>query len=157
MKRIITLVTLLFLLAAGHVSAMGSCALGGVENIRLLPEGAIERVYITLTCTSDASGVSAYSIVPDTFRVRGWYLYSVTTDPSGVSVPTDQYDVTLVTAGEDIAGGLLANRSSTLTQTVAIPPPTLFWHMVDGTIVVTFANITANPGIVVMTLRFTRN
>jgi hypothetical protein len=58
---------------------------------------------------------------------------------------------------EDIAGGLLANRSATVNETVVIAPTTLGYHMMDGSMVITFAAETANPSTIDMTLRFTVN
>jgi hypothetical protein len=154
-KLLSAIIILLVLVFAGEVLAVGSCVLTSTENVSVL--GERQRKIITFTCTSDAGGIATYNFVPTTFGVRGWYLYSVTTDPNGTSAPTDQYDITYVMGGEDIAGGLLVNRSSTLTQTVAMAPSVLGYHMADGTIVMTFANITAAPGIFVMTQRWTAN
>jgi hypothetical protein len=59
--------------------------------------------------------------------------------------------------GEDVAGGLLGNRSATATETVRISPTTLGYHMADATMAITFADETANPSVIVMKLRFTAN
>ena len=156
MKRLLAAIVILLVLGfAGEVLATGACVHTSTETVNVL--GERQRKIITFTCTSDGSGIATYSFSPATFGVRGWYLYNVTTDPSGVSAPTDSYDVTYVVGGEDIAGGLLANRSSTLTQTVAIAPTTLGYYMGDGAIVMTFANITSNPGIFVMKMYWTTN
>ena len=154
MKRtILAVVAAMVLLAAlaGVTWAAGSCVLTSQEQFKVA--GAFERKYVTLTCTGDGS-ITAYSFSPVTYGVRGWYLYNVTTNP-GTSAPTDNYDITLVVDGEDIAGGLLANRSTSATQSVALAPTTLGYHMADGTMAITFANNTANPSTIVMTLRFT--
>lgn len=146
-----TLLAIGLILVACQVGwAAGSCVHTSTENIMINNERA--RTIVTLTCTGDGS-ITAYSFVPSTFGVRGGYLYNVTTNP-GTAAPTDNYDITLVVDGEDIAGGLLANRSTSATQTVAIAPTTLGYHMADGTMAVTFANNTANPSTIVMTLRF---
>ena len=148
---------LLLSLASAEVlaaAAAGSCVL---TSKTLIPvEGKTQRMYFVLTCTGTTGGIAAYSFVPATQGVRGWYLYNVTTDP-GAAAPTAAYDITLVVDGEDIAGTLLANRSATATETVAIAPSTKGFHMMDSTMAITFANDTEAASTIVMTLRFTQN
>ncbi len=158
MKKL--LAALIIILAmAGQVLAAGSCVkTGSTEKISI--DSKTQRIIVTLTCTGDGT-IAAYTFNPATYGVRGWYLYSVTTDP-GTSAPTADYDITLVTdgtysAGEDIAGGKLADRSATATQTVAISSSTIGYWMVDEPFNITFANETANPSTIVMRLRFTSN
>lgn len=157
MKKLLSsLIIIVAVLLAGQVWATGACVqTGNTETIRV--NGEPVRKVITFTCTSDGSGIAAYTFTPATFGVRGWYLYAVSTDPDGTSAPTNSYDITFVRGGEDIAGSLLIDRSSTLTQTVAIAPTTLGYHMADGAIAFTFANITSNPGIFVMKTYWTAN
>jgi hypothetical protein len=157
MKRIAIAAALVLMVMAGNVWAMGSCVLTSTEKVVI--DSKTQRVYVTLTCTSDGSGITAYSLSPDTYRIRGWFLYNVTTDPSGTSAPTDNYDVTLLTSGgEDITNGTaLLNRSTSTTQTALISDSTRGYHMMDSALAVTFSGITSNPGILVMTLRFTSN
>jgi P pilus assembly chaperone PapD len=153
MKRLIGIIAVILILVASQVFAAGSCVVSSTEKVVI--DSKTQRVYVTLTCTGDGT-IAAYSFNPVTFGVRGWYLYNVTTNP-GASAPTDNYDITLVSDSEDIAGGLLADRSTSATQTVAIAPTTLGYHMSDGIIAITFANETANPSTIVMTLRFSSN
>ena len=154
MKKVLAgFIVVLVLGFMGEVFAAGSCVKSTVEKVNVA-NGKAFRQYITLTCTGDGT-IAAYSFVPSTEGVKGWYLYNVTTDPDGTSAPTADYDITLVVGGEDIAGGKLANRSDTATQTVAIAPTTQGYYMADGTMVITFANETASPSIIVMKLRFT--
>jgi hypothetical protein len=158
MKKILSAVIILLVIGfAGQVWATGSCVLTSTQDITV--NNQIQRKYITLTCTSDGSGIAAYSLNPATYNMRGWYLYNVTTDPDGTSAPTNNYDVTLLTSGgEDITNGTaLLNRSSTVTQTALISDSTRGYHMMDSALAVTFSGITSNPGILVMTLRFTSN
>lgn len=138
---------------SGVAYAAGSCTRTSKELIQV--EGRTQRIYITLTCTGDGS-IAAYSFDPTAEGVRGMYLYNVTTNP-GTAAPTNLYDITLVTEGEDIAGTLLNNRSDTATETVAIAPTTKGYHMTDQAISITFANEAANPSTIVMKLRFTVN
>lgn len=149
------LVGLVLVLWATMVHATGSCVLTSVEKVQI--DSRAQRVYVTHTCTSDAGGIAAYTFNPVTYGVRGWYWYNITTDPDGTSAPTNLYDITALVSGEDVAGSLLGDRSSTARQTVVIAPTTLGYHMADGNIVFAFTNITSNPGIFVMTNRFTSN
>lgn len=153
MKKLGLIIIGIFLLALPlQAMAAGSCVVTAQEKVAI--DGKQQRTYLTLTCTGDGS-ISAFSLVPNTYGIRGWYLYNVTTDPG--TAPTADYDITLVVAGEDVAGGRLADRSATDTQTVAISDSTRGYHMMDGTMVLTFANNSANPSVIVVTLRFTSN
>ena len=151
MKKVLLALALVVLMASS-VWAAGSCVLKSSELV--YGNNSIQKKIVKLTCTGDGS-ISAYSFDPGTFGVRGWYLYSVTTDPG--TAPTADYDITLVVNGEDIAGGLLGDRSATATQTVAIAPDTLGYHILDEAIAITFANNSANPSVIVLTLKFTDN
>ena len=118
--------------------------------------GKVEKVIVRLTCTGDGS-ITAYLFDSKTFDVLGFYLYSVTTDP-GTSAPTDNYDITLVVSSEDVAGGLLADRSTSATQTKIICPTTQGYHIMDNNdMAITFANNSANPSTIVMDLEFVKN
>ena len=161
MKKVLLALAFVVLMASG-VMAAGSCVI--TSNTRVpIPTIAeandVQRQYVVLTCTGDSSNgsITAYSFVPATFGVKGWYLYNVTTDPDGTAAPTGDYDITLLAGGEDISGTLLTDRSATLTQTVAIAPTTQGYPMADGTMAITFANQNAASAVVVMTLRFTTN
>jgi len=152
MKRILFLAVAFVLLACQITLAAGSCVRTSTETVNVLNSG--QRKIITLTCTGDGT-IAAYSFNPVTYGVRGWYLYNVTTNPG--TAPTADYDITLMVDSEDVAGGLLANRSATATQTVQISPATLGYHMADATMAITFADETASPSVIVMKLRFTAN
>jgi hypothetical protein len=151
MKKVLLAVVFVMLFASS-VLAAGSCVLTSSEKV--YGTYSVQKKFVTLTCTGDGS-ITAYSFDPGKFGVRGWYLYSVTTDPG--TAPTADYDITLVVNGEDIAGGLLNNRSASATETVAIAPTTIGFPIMDDVIAITFANNTANPSVIVMTLKFTDN
>ncbi len=151
MKRLFVVLFALLLFASTSFAA-GSCAW---TNGAVAGYGDDKRE-IELTCTGDGT-ITAFSIVPKDYKVRGFYLYSVTTDP-GTSAPTEGYDITLVVDGEDIAGGLLADRSATLTETVVIAPTTKGYPIMgDSAMAVTFANETANPSTIVIKFKFVKN
>jgi len=151
MKKVLLALAFVVLMASS-VWAAGSCVVKSNELV--YGTNSIQKKIVKLTCTGDGS-IAAYSFDPGAFGVRGWYLYSVTTDPG--TAPTADYDITLLVNGEDIAGSLLIDRSATLTQTVAIAPTTLGFHLADEAIAITFANNTANPSVIVLTLKFTDN
>ena len=152
-KILLSLVCLL--LFAGTAFATGSCTATYVTNDTVL--NYVQRTVVTLTCTGDGS-IGAYTLEPSTYNVQGWYLYDVTTKPgTGGNTPTNGYGITLLVHGEDIAGGLLASRSSTLTQTVVMAPPTIGYSVMNDTITVTISGETANPSTFTIILRFTAN
>ena len=154
MKKIVSiLLVVAVVLFAFNAFATGSCTEKTVTNDTVL--NSIQRTVVVLTCTGDGS-IASYTLAPSTYNVQGWYLYDVTTIP-GTSAPTDGYGITLIVHSEDIAGGLLANRSSTLTQTVAIAPPTIGYNIMNDSITITFSGETASPSTFTLTLRFTAN
>jgi hypothetical protein len=151
MKKVLLAVVFVMLFASS-VMAAGSCVVTSSEKV--YGTNSIQKKIVKLTCTGDGS-ITAYSFDPGTFGVRGWYLYSVTTDPG--TAPTADYDITLLVNGEDIAGGLLNNRSATATETVLISPTTAGFPILDEAIAITFAANTASPSVIVLTLKFTDN
>ena len=154
MKRIALLLAVILLVVfSGQAMAAGSCVQTNVEDVAF--DGAMQRRYVTLTCTGDGT-IAAYTFSPSAYGVRGWFLYNITTNP-GSSAPTADYDITLVVDGEDVAGGLLADRSTSATQTVAIASSTQGYHMADQSMAITFANEVASPSTIVLKLRFTKN
>lgn len=154
MKRIFLTLAIL-LMWTGYAFGAGSCVFTSKQAF-YGDTGKVEKVIVRLTCTGDGS-ITAYSFDAKTFDVLGFYLYSVTTDP-GTSAPTADYDITLVVDSEDIAGGLLADRSTSATQTKVICPTNIGYHIMDSNdIAITFANETANPSTIVMDLEFVKN
>ena len=152
MKKILVAMMMLFLWTS-YAFGAGSCVFTSKQAF--MGDAGIDKVIVRLTCTGDGS-ITAYSFDSKTFDVLGFYLYSVTTDPG--TAPTADYDITLVVSGEDIAGGLLADRSATATQTKVICPTNLGYHIMDNNdMAITFANNTANPSVIVMDLEFVKN
>jgi hypothetical protein len=151
MKRILLIVAA-FIVLTSTAFAAGSCVW---TNGAAAGYGDDKRE-IELTCTGDGT-ITAFSMIPKDYKVRGYYLYSVTTDP-GTSAPTAAYDITLVVNGEDIAGGLLADRSASNTETVVIAPTTKGYPIMgDSAMAVTFSGETANPSTIVITFKFVKN
>lgn len=142
-----------FLLIPSATLAAGSCVFTSVETYGVPQKSQTKMV--TLTCTGDGS-ITAFSFVPATYGVKGWWLYSVTTDP-GTSAPTDQYDITLLVNSEDMANSRLLNRSSSATETIVIADSTKGYWLASETMAITFANNTANPSTIVLKLKFCEN
>ena len=148
MKKIFLVIILLIFITTSAWGA-GSCVLTSSDMVKP------DRKEFVLTCTGDGT-IAAYTLTPAEWGLKGWFLYSVTTDP-GTSAPTADYDITLVVNGEDVSGGLLEDRSATATETVVICPITKGWHIAGDAMAVTFANEIANPSTIVVTLRYVNN
>ena len=56
-------------------------------------------------------------------KIKGWYLYQITTDPGTTGMTNGAWDFNLTVAGgtDNLLGGICDNRSSTLTQKVLAP------------------------------------
>lgn len=80
-------------------------------NRELLGGGSKVISKITLDWTSDASGNADLTV-----NLFGFLLKAVT-DP-GAAAPTDNYDITLVQNGVDMAGGILADRDTANNEIV---------------------------------------
>jgi hypothetical protein len=84
---------------------------------------------ISVAWTSDAAGA-----VTESFHLDG-ELIRVVTNPDDVAAPTTLYDITLVDEdGFDIAGGELANRSATVTESVTLAAPSTHYGPVTFTV-----------------------
>ncbi len=75
------------------------------------PLGGVFTEKVQLDWTSDGSGDASTTI-----NLHG-FLIKVVTDPSATA-PSDDYDITLVQHGIDMAGGLLLNRDTANTEMV---------------------------------------
>lgn len=65
---------------------------------------------ITLAWVSDASGNASATV-----NLHGFLLKAVTV-PDGSAAPTDNYDITLLQNGVDMASGVLGDRSTNTNQ-----------------------------------------
>ena len=116
MKRIFT--AILFLTAlifmANTVFAVGSVT----QRIKSYPNANMKT--LTFSWTGDA-GTGAVPSTPtsavNTIEIAGWYVYAIETNPG--TAPTAGYDIVINDAESlDIAGGMLADRSATLTERI---------------------------------------
>jgi hypothetical protein len=89
-----------------------------------------------------------------TQEIKGYYLYSVETDP-GSTAPQDDYDITLTDAnGLDIAGGLLANRDTTNTEMVNVGTASFGYPVIRGplTVAISGNNVNSATGRIILIL-----
>jgi hypothetical protein len=108
---------------------------------------------LTFTWVGDASDgtVPATTISADDLAfIKGWLLCGMETDPSdNVTLrPTDNYDITLMSGGRDLAGAELANRDTANTEFVVpkISTTTAIWGCVP--VWSAFTYTTANQSVV---------
>lgn len=137
MKRLILAVLLAALaaLAPTVTQAAGTVVLTSTDHV----PGQDVTVY-TYRLTADASDGSWPATASD--PIDGWII-RVETNP-GATAPTALYDLTLVdTDGLDVMGGVLANRSATLTEHVLSPQP-----YVRGAVTITGTNNAVNSAVV---------
>ena len=127
MKKFITALLFACLLALpfGGVQAAGTCP----QTFQTI---ASNIYLLTFTCTAD-SGDNSYPAT-DSIQAIDGYVFLVKTIPSGVTAPTDQYDITFKDSdGIDIMGGNLLNRSDTdPEQTVPKIDPVYGSRWIDG-------------------------
>lgn len=106
MRRLITVILLVLCLAvSGEVWAASSCTASHEQY------GSIHALTFEWTAHTDGS----FTNYTAQYAVNGFILY-LETDP-GTPAPQASYDIELLdTAGADMAGGVLANRSATDTE-----------------------------------------
>jgi len=132
MKRLfgVLLAVLLSLSIVSGAWAVGTASVTDVKKVYVLTQ--VKRVVITITWVDDNAGTTL-AINPATYQIQGWYLYSAETNPSNVTAPTDNYDITLIDAdGLDIAGGVLMNRDTANTELVNIGTATHGYPIIRG-------------------------
>jgi hypothetical protein len=122
------------------------------ENINVLNQ--VQRKIVTVSWVGATSGgaVPAASIVADTYGLKGFFLYSVETNP-GSTAPTDNYDIVINDAdGLDIAGGLLVDRDTANTEIVNLRSSAAGYPMVRGDLsaVTTGNSVNSATGTIIM-------
>ena len=116
MKRIAALFAFLL------IFALTSAAFGAGSVTQKLDKYPFANMRVlTFSWTGDAANGTVPSTATSTAIVTdiaGWYVYAIETNP-GTGPPTDNYDIVVNDVeGLDIAGGMLANRSTTATQKI---------------------------------------
>ena len=136
MKKLL-LALLLVLALASSSYAVGTASVTGYDVIQVVAQKS--RVVLTITWVDDNAGTTL-AINPATYGIQGWYLYSVETNPSNATAPTDNYDITLVDAdGVDLAGGTLMNRDTATTEIVNIGTSSTGFPVIRGTFTFTLS------------------
>ena len=154
MKRPLSTLLILGLVLCPVLSfAVGTTTVTTPQKIQVLGN---QKKVVTVTITADAStgAIANGTLNAATLGLEGWYLYTVETDP-GSTAPQALYDLVINDAnGFDVAGGLLANRSATVTELVNIGTASHGFPVMRGnwTIVGTGNNV--NNATVVLYLTF---
>lgn len=117
-----------------------------VTSQRISVDHIYKRKIVTLSWVGDAAGgtVPNTPISAATYGLTGMFFYSAETNPD-VGPPTANYDIVVNDAdGLDIAGGLLADRSNTLTQLVNIGLTAFGYPIVRGDLIVAISGTIVN-------------
>jgi hypothetical protein len=153
MKKLLLALLVLAIMVPSMVFAVGTAT---AVFQRVMVQGNPDRLILTISWTDDNAGTT-YSIVPATYRIEGYYLYSVETNP-GAGPPTDNYDITILDAdGFDVAGSVLLNRDTSTTELVNIGTATHGYPVIRGTWTFTIAAGTAGASSGTAILTFTAN
>ena len=153
MKKLLLALLVLAIMVPSMVFAVGTAT---AVFQRVMVQGNPDRLILTISWTDDNAGTT-FSIVPATYRIEGYYLYSVEINP-GAGPPIDNYDITILDAdGFDVAGSVLLNRDTTTTELVNIGTATHGYPVIRGTWTFTIAAGTAGASSGTAILIFTAN
>lgn len=155
MKRFLSLIIAgLLILLPLTVYAAATATVGAVE--RIVKDGSTFDIVIPVTFTAHTdAGETTYSLNPDTYKIKGWYLYSVQTKP-GTPGPTNgawDFDITDARS-EVVSRNLVDDRSSTATQTVYF---TSGFPKIMGTWTLSIGDNAVNSAVVTVYLTFVKN
>ena len=157
MKKLL-LALLLILCLASSALAAGTVTITS-STIQVLAQPTRKVITLSWQCEAGAATIPNTTIGAETYGIKGWYFYSGETNP-GVTAPTTLYDITILDAdGADLAGGVLMNRSATVTEgptaiglgSTGHPP------MVRGDLTFTLSNNSVNAALGTCILTFIAN
>jgi hypothetical protein len=154
--RKLALAILLVLFAFSTVWAVGKVTITS-DNI-FIDQGVARKV-VTLSWIGDSGNgtIPTITIDANTYKITGWYLYSVETNPGSVA-PTDDYDIVINDAdGLDIVGGLLANRDVTNTELILVGTATHGYPVVRSDLSVVWSNQAVHSATGTLILTFVSN
>ena len=118
--------------------------------------GSVQRMILEIDWTDDTNG-TAMPVNIGTLGLTGWYLVQAKTIP-GSPAPTNGYNITLPTIdNEDLALGLLASRSSSSVQRVAISSSNVTYPMMIDNFVFALAGNSVNGAKGIIKLIFSAN
>lgn len=157
MKRVV-LAAVVILMAASLGYSAETPAVTTYATEKITVDGRPTRVVITASWTAGSLATApTFTIDPDTYGIRGWYLYSVETDP-GTTAPTDNYDLVINDSnGIDVCWGLLANRSTSATQQVNCATSGHSYPVVRSTLTPVLTNNSVNSATGVIIFTFVAN
>lgn len=155
MKKILSFASLLFLFLVAIAFAAGTTTLGTTESIKDI-SGRYNRRVIPITFTADgAASFANYTFNPATHNVKGWYLYSIKTDPGSTGPTNGAWDLDITDAqGLLVSRNLIDDRSSTATQEVIF---TSGYPMATSTWTISIGDNAVNNASVTIYLTFTDN
>lgn len=114
MKRHVMVVVLaLVLLWAPVAGAVSSCT----QTLKCFGDGKLCVLTMAWTAHKDGSFTAVNVGATHLTTLAPYLLFLMRTDPGGTA-PTAAYDITLTDAHGDILGGMGANRSATVTESV---------------------------------------
>jgi hypothetical protein len=153
-KKAFALLLLLSLLLPTLSFAAGQATTIGTINRFSRPDGYNFVTIIPITFVAD-NGTAAFAtttINPTTYKIEGWYLYKVKTDPGATGPSNGAWDLDITDAeGYLISQNLVDNRSSTTTQEVKF---TSGFPTIDSTWTLSIADNVVNSASVVVYLHF---
>jgi len=116
MKKLLLALFLVLILVESVLAATpGTCVITS-STIYVLTQPTRKVITLSWVASVDAATVPSTTITAATYGIGGWYFLSAETNP-GATQPTTLYDITILDAdGADLAGGLLMNRSATVTE-----------------------------------------
>ena len=114
-KLLLALFLVLILVESVFAITPGTCT---ITSSTITVQGQQTRKVLTLSWVAsvDAATVPSTTINATTYSIEGWYFFSAETNPGAVA-PTDNYDIVINDVdGADLAGGLLLNRDTSVTE-----------------------------------------
>jgi hypothetical protein len=154
MKKLF-LALLMILIMATSAFPAGTASVTNTEKMKVL--GEFQRIILTITWVDDTAGTTL-AINPATYGIQGWYIVQAETTPSGVTAPTDLYDITLVSAsGFDLSLGTLMNRSETATERVSVSAAGVVYPIMIETFTFTLSGNAVNNATGTLKLIFSAN
>jgi len=149
MKKFLALLALTLFVWVGSALGAGTVT---QTDVQIYPNTRA----LTFTCTADAEA-HTYPVTASNVDIDG-YVFLVVTNPSGVTAPTDNYDITLTDSnGVDIMGGELLNRDETNSeQAVPLIDGVFGSRFVKGPLTITITNDLVDSAVTVVTVFYYR-
>ena len=134
---IIWLISIIFLAAESFADGTVS-----IQSDTIFVDYRAARRILTLSFVGDGeNGTIPDTVInPATYAIEGWFLYSAETNP-GSPAPTPAYNIVINDTDDvDIAGGLLIDRDTSVSELVNFINASHRHPIIRGNVTVTFAN-----------------